>query len=923
MSRALAREPDERPGWLGTLVGVLAFGLVFVPATRSAPSPAEPEEEVEEVPAEAPLLVVEVRSTSGPLAGARVVIDGREARTDAGGEARFVAVEQSRTLRVSMPGRARARREVTGAGREVVQLELASPVEGRVEDVAGRPLAGARVSGWALRDGVARDELPVETVADAEGRFVLDELPAGPVRVRAEHPGHAPGHASLDARSEVVLRLEPAGIVAGQVYDASGAAAGGSTIRLAGSGIWPALERRADPDGRFRWADVPPGIYELHAERGSGLAPPERGIEVAAGATVYVTLRMEEAATLRGVVTGRGEPVAGAEVTLTETGIALMPRTTTTDAQGRFSLATQAGTAQLAVRAAGFQTARLEVDAPGDVDIALEPAARIEGVVVDMRDRPVSGAVVRWLGAQRADPVTGGSPGGQLLVTTGPVPPIPLTPGAAPPVTEDAYADVGAQVVTGEDGRFVLEDLPPGPGQLMAERAELAPGLGVARTLEAGESIEEVVLQLPDGAHVEGRVVDQRGFPVAGVLVELRSEREPWPRTFVANDDGTFSQNGVLGVAVLTARPPEGASARERVEVASGEGVEIELVLPTELHHLGGRVFDDEGYPLAGAPVRLRSAQAATPFERVGFAEDDGTFFFGALPPPPWLLIVDDPRHLPLEREVEDGDELEIRLGRGGTLMGRVVDAWTRAPTAATLALEGTLETREVWTDENGDWRLERLPLGEYTLRIEAPARLPQEVSVTLDAALVQVDEVRLEPSGSIAGEVVDALGMPAAGAEVSVVGEDVRTETGEDGRFTLTRVPPGLVRLSIAHPAGTLESARIQVDAEAETRGLRFRLPRRVEVEAVAEAPEFRTGVAAEVVRRGEAVTISAVQGAAARSLRVGDVLISVEDEAVLAAAQARSMLRGPAGDTATLVVRRNGRELRRRVARERYLVP
>ncbi|HJL34977.1 MAG TPA: carboxypeptidase regulatory-like domain-containing protein, partial [Polyangiaceae bacterium LLY-WYZ-15_(1-7)] len=521
-------------------------------------------------------------------------------------------------------------------------------------------------------------------------------------------------------------------------------------------------------------------------------------------------------------------------------------------------------------------------------------------VVLDARDRPVVGAVVRWLAAE-----PGGNPAGALVpspgrlsVTTGPVPPLPLdaiTTGLGPAPTP-ALRPSGASTVTDGAGRFVLEGLPPGLGELHAEHAATAPARSDAMRLSAGEARTDLTLVAPEGGVVEGRVVDARGFPVGAVPLELRAEREPWPRGRLAEPDGTFRFEGVLGVAVLLARPAELPTVRERLEVGDGETVQVELVVETELSQLALRVFDDDGFPLEGASLTLSSLAARTPLRRVGLSGPDGTFVFSALPPPPWRLGVDHPEHAPVERVVATGEgEQRITLAEGGTVRGRVVDPWSEEPLAGvSVRLEGETLSRTLPTDAEGRFAAERLPRGRYLVALELPGRLPIEEEVTLEGEEVEV-ELRPEEGGELRGQVVDVLGDAVEGATVRAGrGEAEGRAAGEAesdaaGRFAML-LPPGLHAVLAEHPrAGRAEGPRVRVERGGSV-SVRLvtdgRLPVDEEEEAAAE---ILTGVPVSVARRGGAVVVTAVHGAGAARVRVGDELLSVDDEPVLAASQAR----------------------------------
>lgn len=69
-------------------------------------------------------------------------------------------------------------------------------------------------------------------------------------------------------------------------------------------------------------------------------------------------------------------------------------------------------------------------------------------------------------------------------------------------------------------------------------------------------------------------------------------------------------------------------------------------------------------------------------------------------------------------------------------------------------------------------------------------------------AAGSTAQEVRDRPLVTVRGTVVDAVtGEPLAGVVVVVDGADVRLESDDSGRFTITRIPIGAYKLGLSHP--------------------------------------------------------------------------------------------------------------------------
>ncbi|MEM1417077.1 MAG: carboxypeptidase regulatory-like domain-containing protein [Myxococcota bacterium] len=814
----------------------------------------------------------------------------------------------------------------------------ARTVRGVVLGVGGAPLAGARVEAWSV--GV--DEGPAASAeTGADGGYVLRGIAPRPHRLVARAAGHAPAMAPLGEGLDRAppLALAPGALLAGQVLQGDGAPAANVELTLVGSGLWPAETLRTDADGRFLRPDVPPGVYALRARRDERVVV-RTGIVVRAGTPTELSLRLGPGARLEGVlVDERGEAIAGAELSLAEGGLSPLPRRVVTDDAGRFvASGLLPGSQRVQVRAAGhvplMEVLTLQAGEIRELVLVASRGAEVAGVVRDARDRPVAGARVRWAGAEPLLEL-GPEPVGALGVTAE-VPPLPLF-GVVASESWAAIAgarDAGAETRTDAAGRFVLEGLPPGPGEVIAEAPGYAPAIGPGRRLRAAERVGDVALVLSRGGEVSGRVLDAAGFPADGVLLELRAEREPRPRTRSANDDGTFTFTGVLGRTTITARAAALPPARERVLVAEGERLELELRLPDALASLAGRVLDAEGDPVGLAHVALEAEDPRTPARRTGVSEADGTFAFDGLPGAPWRVRVEARGFLAEERRVTEADDaLVVRLARPVALRIAVRDAWSGdAPRTGRVVLRG---------DEGSP---ESLPLGEgtaegpltrvrsttlragarYVIEVEAPRRQP------VDAVVVagDVDEVllTLEAAGVVEGSVVDVLGAVVEGARVVGPGE-LSTTTDANGAFRLEGLAPG--QISLEAEAGELRAASgpLRVDPEGLTPGVRIALPERVApVEDADAETEIVSGVAIAVETDDAGVRVRAVvpgSQAARRGVRSGDRLLQVDGEPVVVAAQARSLLRGAPGTEVALQIARRGRALRRVVRRERHAVP
>ena len=64
-------------------------------------------------------------------------------------------------------------------------------------------------------------------------------------------------------------------------------------------------------------------------------------------------------------------------------------------------------------------------------------------------------------------------------------------------------------------------------------------------------------------------------------------------------------------------------------------------------------------------------------------------------------------------------------------------------------------------------------------------------------AACLMAPEVASQDPTTVSGAVIDAVtGKPVPNVTITIFGSDITTTSGSDGSYTLTSVPPGLVKV-------------------------------------------------------------------------------------------------------------------------------
>jgi uncharacterized GH25 family protein len=786
----------------------------------------------------------------------------------------------------------------------------------------------------ATREGTTAAEDPgVATRSDAAGRFRLEGLSPGTWRVEVVAVGFEAlqriGVAAPTA--DLSLTLRALATLSMSVVDADGGPSAGATVVVSGSGIWPPRSLTTDALGAVALPSLPGGVYEVRATHGTSVAEPVAPLWIEPGEQRSVTAVLGEGRALAGVVTdvASGRALAGARVALTEDGISTAPGATTTGDDGRFAFAgLLPRTHTLWVRLPGYAPREAMPVVPGGEALAvrLDPAATIDGTVVDARGRVVANAQVevvardldnrpRWVSAAssgfqealfnaQSGRATALLPRGDLGVLPGRVPIVPVVPGAVAAGLET----VGFR--TDAAGRFHITDLPPGSAVVSVLHPGYARAVTEPLTLVAsGTAAPEIVLHPGGGIH--GRVVNDRRLPLAGVEVELRTPSDPMPQRAISALDGTFHFLGIYGPASLVAWSGGRVVARAETRVDDGAVVPLEIALAGSLRQVEGRVVDDRGFPVGGATVTVASLDSAAG-AGTGNAAPDGTFVVSVGGRGGVSVAVRHPEYAPREiRLAQVGAALRVELARGATLRASVRDDGC-ASEAPRGALETTCGPVTFALRDTRDLAIEHLCEGRATFRLGATGCVPVERELRVAGGAVELGSIELRGGGSVSGEVLDERGDPVEGASVRVVGDEAAPAmTDRTGRFVLPTVPEGN-RSLVADRRGRARSepTEVRVLRGTEVRGVRLRLSIVGDAAPAAPAPIELTRVPA-----GYLVGRVAAESAESRAgIQTGDVISAIDGREPRDAAEALGRLQGVSGSVVIVDLERDGQ---RRVVR------
>ncbi|MCI0589620.1 MAG: carboxypeptidase-like regulatory domain-containing protein [Planctomycetes bacterium] len=602
-------------------------------------------------------------------------------------------------------------------------------------------------------------------------------------------------------------------------------------LRRDGGGWRHAFRTTTSEDGTFALsvpASLPPFRFEAWSEEGSLDASGERvalGLpEVEAG----VPLVLEPAGGIRGrILSPTGTPVHDARVFVqphfaNPSGIA-RGGSATTDGEGRFSLfGLPPGPCTAAAAAEGFGVA-----VRADLEVVAGGVARIE----------VRLPLESFLEGRVLGPDGRGVPGASVMAEPQPVPQKRSPDGAwiDESVRSSPYRLIAYEpVVTDRRGRFRMGSLSPGPHEIRVEKAGLAPSEPIQVDLPAAGGVRDLRFDLERGLSVSGRVLDVAGRPVPGAHVGA------WwfgPGRSVGQSgrslaDGSFTLAG-LGSDTVDLYAGERTKGLARIRNLAAGARDLELRLGGTFV-LSGRVLDAE----ARSPVRAFSVQARR-FDWIRgeddwvvydqpFASAEGRFELRDPPPGSYEILVRAPGFFPQTiRGLQvffagDTPSIEVGLGRGATLSGRVVAKETGTPVeGAILTLQAHdpptdaawRETARLCEARSGRWgtfEIRGVPAGNWSVSARRLGFV-QDASEPFDlkgSGPPREVVVALSPTGGIEGIALDEEGKPLSGARVAVTplawdrrrpfGPPKTALTDDEGRYRVLDLVPNQYLVSI-----------------------------------------------------------------------------------------------------------------------------
>ncbi|HWW62316.1 MAG TPA: carboxypeptidase-like regulatory domain-containing protein, partial [Thermoanaerobaculia bacterium] len=354
--------------------------------------------------------------------------------------------------------------------------------------------------------------------------------------------------------------------------------------------------------------------------------------------------------------------------------------------------------------------------------------------------------------------------------------------------------------------------------------------------LVAGERKSGIVITIPRGLEVSGRITDRDDKPLSGVSVTAAvsedGQRGMVRRMIMAArdgneddavrsaSDGTFSIRLKEGTYDLAFTREGFAMKRVRGQRVTAGAKPLDVVLEPGVE-ITGRVTRG-GAPVEGVTIAMPSADT--------FAStttgSDGSFRIGDLTPGSMMVNIAKPDEFIQEIRslTAPARDVVIDLPRGGRVTGRVFDKGTHQPVTTFQA--GVSMSRSTggmaimmppllrsFTSDDGSFTLENVPSGPLQLIVNAPGYTTARLAnLTLEEGkALEGVEVALDAGTRVTGRVTDPSGTPVAGASVRLDAFNQRrgartlegggeATTDDSGEYTLESMEPGEKTLVASH---------------------------------------------------------------------------------------------------------------------------
>ncbi|MBN1291665.1 MAG: hypothetical protein JXB48_07475, partial [Candidatus Latescibacteria bacterium] len=377
------------------------------------------------------------------------------------------------------------------------------------------------------------------------------------------------------------------------------------------------------------------------------------------------------------------------------------------------------------------------------------------------------------------------------------------------------YRIFGIKAQTDSEGNYTLTGLSSGTWKispvLTDNHIEWCPVNRENVTLSNGETINNVDFEFIKGGYVTGRVIDNKGRPIAnhwiGYLDSGVNKYSQPQKTVVTDKNGRFMIHASPGKGHIFTSAPEGYEQTSRInreiEVFEEHTVYAEDFVFKPGIQLHGTVRNSDGKPAAGAMITDARNRCL-----LSIADEQGTFTISGLKNGENLMLnafyPGKDKRGSVRFKINADTEVEILLEDYQTtdITGNIVDIANKPISGATVHLIhekegrgfGTVDVTSI-TDKTGFYRLKGLIVGErYSVLGNASgyssSKIVHHHVFTAEPDMPSFNNIVLERADRwIEGRIIDNTGTPVIGATITVnqgVDASLKSVTDRNGKYRI-----------------------------------------------------------------------------------------------------------------------------------------
>lgn len=392
--------------------------------------------------------------------------------------------------------------------------------------------------------------------------------------------------------------------------------------------------------------------------------------------------------------------------------------------------------------------------------------------------------------------------------------------------------------VAAEDGSYEFPHVPPGTKWLVCKQEGYGTVVFQNLLLQGSEMFHSQDVRMKLEMIISGRVFGPDRSGIKGATIDAMSyNAETLSRGNAISDaDGAFTLRGLADADYSVVARADGWGEKRQVRVRAGaQGLEMELA---ELGGVRGRVVDSAtGKALSNFQVSARMVNLSSTYvgrsvqSKYVRGAENGAFSLSGLSQGHFVIQVSAKDYADTRSErfsVNQGltvQDVMVRMTRGGTIKGQVLDGYTAKPIPGALVatqdnnwiespftnvfkglVSRTTTEAQARSGTDGRFEFQLLTPGAYQISIQHgdyTSHILNDVQI-YEGQAQDLGVIKLFNGAKVTGTAYLADGSRAIGASVSLHPTDgtarsYEVRTNSDGQYTLSNVSPGSYKLSAA----------------------------------------------------------------------------------------------------------------------------